>query len=126
MVILSKVLRKKLIIPDFTGVCDNLATIYDKCRINQDGRVASYIPQLARYSPDHWAVSVCTVDGQRFSLGDIHTPFTMQSCSKPFTYGICLNELGSKVVHQYVSHEPSGRNFNEICLDSRGNLSHPR
>ena len=42
----------------------------------------------------------------------------MQSCSKPFTYGICLNELGPDIVHRYVGHEPSGRNFNEICLDS--------
>jgi glutaminase len=29
--------------------------------------------------------------------GDVNVPFTLQSCSKPFTYGICLNELGPKV-----------------------------
>eukprot|EP00095_Tigriopus_kingsejongensis_P005251 maker-scaffold353_size198981-snap-gene-0.36 protein:Tk05251 transcript:maker-scaffold353_size198981-snap-gene-0.36-mRNA-1 annotation:"glutaminase liver mitochondrial" len=80
---------------------------------------ASYIPQLARYDPDIWACSVCTVDGQRLSLGNVRQKFTIQSCSKPFTYGICLNELGPEVVHKYVSHEPSGRNFNEICLDSK-------
>ena len=28
-----------------------------------------------------------------------------------------MNELGAEVVHKYVGHEPSGRNFNEICLD---------
>ena len=39
--------------------------------------------------------------------------------SKPFSYAICLNELGPELVHEYVSHEPSGRNFNEICLDQR-------
>ncbi len=33
----------------------------------------------------------------RFSLGDTEVPFSMQSCSKPFTYAICLNELGSEV-----------------------------
>ena len=70
-------------------------------------------------------VSICTVDGQRFSIGDVNTPFTMQSCSKPFLYGICLNELGSDLVHRYVSHEPSGRSFNEICLDSNNKPHNP-
>ena len=64
-------------------------------------------------------MSVCTIDGQRFSMGDVKVPFTLQSVSKPFTYAICLNELGPDVVHNYVSHEPSGRNFNEIALDKR-------
>jgi glutaminase len=38
-------------------------------------------------------------------------------CSKPLTYGIALDQLGSDVVHQYVGQEPSGRNFNELVLD---------
>ena len=83
------------------------------------GEVANYIPQLATVGKDKWAMSVCTVDGQRYSLGDVNVPFTLQSCSKPFSYAICLNELGPDLVHNYVSHEPSGRSFNEIVLDNR-------
>ena len=47
-------------------------------------------------------MSVCTIDGQRLSLGDFETPFTIQSCSKPFTYALCLNHLGPDIVHQYI------------------------
>ena len=54
--------------------------------------------------------------------GDTNIPFTMQSCSKPFTYAVCLNELGSETVHQYVGQEPSGRMFNNLCLDYRSFL----
>ena len=79
--------------------------------------MANYIPQLATFGKDKWAMSVCTVDGQRFSLGDVDDPFTIQSCSKPFSYAICLNKLGQDLVHRYVSYQPSGRNFNEIVLD---------
>lgn len=41
-------------------------------------------------------------------------------CRKPFSYAICLNELGNDIVDKYVSHEPSGRHFNEIILDALG------
>ncbi len=46
----------------------------------------------------------------------------MQSSSKPFTYAVCLNELGSKTVHHFVVQEPSGRMFNNLCLDYRSEL----
>lgn len=72
---------------------------------------------MAKVNPDFWGVSLCTIDGQRFSIGDVNEPFTLQSCSKPLTYAIALEELGQETVHQYVGQEPSGRNFNELVLD---------
>ena len=75
--------------------------------------------KLSRFDPDKWGMSVCTVDGQRFTLGDVNEPFTIQSCSKPFTYGINVDKLGQEVVDKYIGQEPSGRDFNEICLDSK-------
>ena len=81
------------------------------------GKVASYIPQLARQNPESWGVSICTVDGQRISFGDTKSPFCIQSVSKAFNYAIAASDLGADLVHQYVGQEPSGRLFNEICLD---------
>ncbi len=37
--------------------------------------------------------------------------------SKPVTYSLTLEELGTEVVHKYQGREPSGRMFNEIVLD---------
>ena len=49
----------------------------------------------------------------------------MINCSKPFTYAICLDQLGADVVQKYIGREPSGRNFNEIVLDYNGQPHNP-
>lgn len=117
IVLISRAFRHQFIIPDWAGFTKHIEDFYWKCKTNTEGKVASYIPQLARMNPEYWGVSVCTIDGQRFSIGDTTTPFTLQSCSKPLTYAIALESLGQEVVHQYVGQEPSGRNFNELVLD---------
>ncbi|XP_057331345.1 glutaminase liver isoform, mitochondrial isoform X1 [Microplitis mediator] len=115
--LISRAFRHQFVIPDWAGLTKHIEDFYWKCKTNTEGKVASYIPQLARMNPEYWGVSVCTIDGQRFSIGDTTVPFTLQSCSKPLTYAIALESLGPQVVHQYVGQEPSGRNFNELVLD---------
>lgn len=78
--------------------------------------VADAIPQLADQDPSLFGVSVCTVDGQRFSLGDSGETFCLQSCTNPFTYGMALEENGIQKVHEHVGREPSGRTFNDFVL----------
>ena len=123
--LISQTFQCKMKIPDWQPFSTYLKDIFLKCKNNNKGNVATYIPQLAQYSHGDWAMSVCTVDGQRLSLGDVETPFTMQSCSKPFIYALCLSELGHDVVHQFIGYEPSGRKFNEICLDRAGKPHNP-
>lgn len=84
--------------------------------------MADYIPQLARADPNKWGVSICTIDGQRISFGDSKETFCFQSISKAFTYGIAASDLGANFIHQYVGQEPSGRLFNDICLDSKSDF----
>ncbi|XP_022711478.1 glutaminase liver isoform, mitochondrial-like isoform X2 [Varroa jacobsoni] len=117
IVLITRALRHQFVIPDFQDFTHYIEDFYWKCKQNTGGNVATYIPQLAKYSPDFWGVSICTVDGQRFSLGDAEVPFTIQSSGKPLNYAIALSELGADTVHQYVGQEPSGRMFNELVLD---------
>lgn len=116
IVLISRALSGDLVIPDWIKFSKKLEEFYWKCRINKNGKVADYIPQLAKYSPEYWAVSMCTIDGQRFSIGDTEVPFTIQSSGKPINYAIALNELGSDITHQFVGQEPSGRLFNDLSL----------
>lgn len=75
--------------------------------------------------PNLWGISICTIDGQRFSFGDSKVPFCFQSVSKAFNYAIAATDLDSEYVHQFVGHEPSGRLFNEICLDTSNKPHNP-
>lgn len=118
IVLMSRAFRRQFVIPEFEEFTDKIDKFYYTCKAQEDsGKVAAYIPQLERMNPNYWGVSLCTIDGQRHSIGDVKVPFTIQSCSKPLTYAIALNELGSEVVHRYVGQEPSGRMFNELILD---------
>ncbi len=77
------------------------------------GKVADYIPQLAHVDPNQFAISLATVEGERFSAGCAATPFSIQSISKVFTLTIALGKLGD-ALWSNVGREPSGDPFNSI------------
>lgn len=118
--LLDRALRGQFIIPDFQGFCQQIEEIFNKVKGEEGGEIATYIPQLARVNPEHFAMSICTIDGQMFSLGDTQEPFCVQSVAKPITYGLALEELGAKKVHRFVGREPSGQRFNHLSLNSNG------
>ena len=67
-----------------------------------------YIPELQNVDPDLFAVSVCTIDGQMWSYGDVDSSFCVQSCAKPISYAWAVEECGLEKVHNHVGREPSG------------------
>uniref|UniRef100_A0A8C7GMA8 glutaminase n=1 Tax=Oncorhynchus kisutch TaxID=8019 RepID=A0A8C7GMA8_ONCKI len=117
--------RRKFIIPDFEAFASNINQLYYSTQRQVGGHVADYIPQLAKFSPDLWGVSLCTVDGQRHSAGDTKVPFCLQSCVKPLEYAIAVHEIGTEHVHRYVGKEPSGLKFNQLSLDEEDKPHNP-
>jgi len=109
-----------LAVPDFAALTADITRMYDELLPVRSGAVAGYIPQLKRVDPDQLAIAVCTVDGQRFSMGDAATAFCLQSVSKTVSYCLALDEHGTEAVHQHVGREPSGRSFNELALNPQG------
>jgi glutaminase len=85
------------------------------------GDVATYIPELARANPDDFGICVATEDGRTYDAGDASRAFTIQSISKPFTFGIATEELGPETVGRHVGVEPSGEPFNSIELQNHTN-----
>ena len=81
------------------------------------GAVATYIPELAKVDPDGFAIVLATVDGQVYETGDARRRFTIQSVSKPFVYGVALEDNGRARVEQAIGMEPTGDPFNAISLE---------
>ena len=61
-----------------------------------DGAVASYIPELTKADPRWFGIAVATIDGNVYEVGDTAQPFTIQSMSKPFVYGLALQDLADR------------------------------
>uniref|UniRef100_A0AAQ5Y683 glutaminase n=1 Tax=Amphiprion ocellaris TaxID=80972 RepID=A0AAQ5Y683_AMPOC len=117
IVLLTQAFRKKFVIPDFQSFSSHIDELYESAKNLSGGQVADYIPQLARFSPDLWAVSLCTVDGQRHTVGDTKVPFCLQSCVKPLKYAVAVHDHGTEFVHSFIGKEPSGLRFNKLFLN---------
>lgn len=98
-----------------------LAQIHDKFRGDDSGKVADYIPELALADPKWFGISVVTVDGDVFQVGESEQLFSIQSVSKPFVFGKALEEHGREAVLKKVGVEPTGDAFNSIVLDEESN-----
>jgi glutaminase len=118
--LIKKSLSKNLVIPYFENFCKEVEAMFWETNKNKAGNVADYIPQLARVNPEQFAISICTVDGQRYSIGNSDVNFCLQSSCKPINYCMALEELGEQKVHTHVGREPSGQSFNELALNTKG------
>jgi glutaminase len=78
-----------------------------------EGRVADYIPALARVDPRRFAMAVITCDGETAEAGEAWAPFSIQSISKVFTLTLALERVGEGLWTR-VGREPSGSRFNSI------------
>jgi glutaminase len=83
----------------------------------EDGSVATYIPELGKADPRSFGICLATVDGHVYACGDADLPFTIQSISKPFVYGLALEDRGKPAVLAHIGVEPTGDAFNEISLE---------
>lgn len=78
------------------------------------GKVASYIPQLACANSNNLAIAITSLNGEVYAAGDSEVKFTIQSISKVILLATALNEAGFDKVFEKVGMEPTGDPFNSI------------
>lgn len=100
-------------------ISDFLDETLDRHRSDRSGANADYIPDLAAADPEKLGIFISTLDGVEYMSGDSDFEFSIQSMSKPFIYGLALEQEGLKTVLDSVGVEPSGEAFNELSLDKK-------
>ena len=97
-------------------ILDYLESLRIRFEALTEGGVADYIPELSNVDHDTFGICIATHDGFVYEVGDSRQPFTIQSISKPLTYGLALEEHGEDAVLAKIGVEPSGDAFNAISL----------
>ena len=92
-----------------------LERLLEECRMyTSQGRVADYIPELAKSDPDTLGVYVIGSEGKHSWAGDCRRKFTLQSVVKPILLLQALLDNGVEAVQSRVGVEATGKPFDAI------------
>ncbi|MDX6746561.1 glutaminase [Polaribacter sp. PL03] len=96
----------------------------DVKNVNDIGKVANYIPELAFVDSNSFGINITTINKESFGIGDFNTKFSIQSVSKVLSLTLAYKFEGAKLWER-VDVEPSGNPFNSL-LQLEADLGKPR
>ncbi len=80
---------------------------------NDNGQVASYIPELANVDPNKFGIHYSSLEGNSYGLGDHQEKFSCQSIIKVLSLCLAIKNEGVGIWKR-VGVEPSGTPFNSL------------
>lgn len=80
---------------------------------DEDGEVATYIPELSNVNPKKFGIHLTTVQNNHYCFGDSNEKFSIQSIAKVLSLTLALKIMG-KGTWDRVGVEPSGSSFNSL------------
>ncbi|WP_178985352.1 glutaminase [Winogradskyella helgolandensis] len=98
---------------DYSQIIEN-AYKFTKSLKNQ-GKLATYIPELANVDPDKFGVHMTKLDGDNFGIGNHLEKFSIQSIAKVLSLSLAVKFLGERIWTR-IDVEPSGTKFDSLLL----------
>lgn len=83
-------------------------------RYVEKGRVANYIPELAKEDPGRASAVLMNPEGDRYEVGESEYRFTVQSIIKVILYLCVLEHYPFSHIKKYIGVKPSAKPFNSI------------
>ena len=94
-----------------------LNELIEQCRPDtKNGKVASYIPALAKADPNALGVYILDRNGLHSQGGDSQVRFSIQSIIKPMLLLLALMDNGEEYVRRRVGVESTGKPFDAINI----------
>ena len=87
------------------------------------GKLANYIPELAKANQNELGIYVVSSDGRTSFAGDCQKNFTIQSIIKPILLLLALMDNGEEMVRSHVGVEATGKPFDAINYTDQTLLS---
>ncbi|TVR67097.1 MAG: glutaminase [Candidatus Competibacteraceae bacterium] len=101
-------------LPDPEWVRELVLEAYECYRGLDEGKVADYIPALARVPRDLFGIVVVGVKGNVMEVGDVNHLFTIQSISKPFVFALVCQEIIYLEARAKLGVNATGLPFNSV------------
>ena len=100
---------------------------FNKYKNNNDGKPASYIPQLAKADPKLFGVCFVDCQGNTYEAGKSRDTVPIESISKVFSLAMAAHELGVEEVNRKIGNEGSSLPFNSViaCVLSKSHTINP-
>ena len=106
----------------FTDFFEKVKKIYYTLKHKNGGKNADYIPELSKVNPHLYAISIYTIHGEQFNIGDFEHEFAIESCSKIFSLALALNKYGKKTIQNKIGKVSSKLKFNSVCAIENSNI----
>lgn len=98
---------------DYQNIINSITKNIEDSR--EKGIVASYIPELAKISPDNFGIHLLDANKNNYSAGKSNELFSIQSISKVLSLALSFSIVGNDL-YKRIDVEPSGDPFNHLSL----------
>ena len=114
-------------LPPSERVSALVADAHARFKSIDDGKVADYIPALAKAARELFAVCVVETSGTTHESGDSGHAFSIQSLSKPFVFALVCESLGEDQARAKLGVNSTGLPFDSVVAieHARGGTTNP-
>ncbi len=102
------------LLPSQGEVIEAVVEAYSRYKGLTDGKIADYIPVLAKATTAQFGICLVGVHGASVAVGDADHEFSIQSISKIFTFALVCEALGHRQARARLGVNSTGLPFNSV------------